>query len=317
MPRARLVPLLTALALAACGAPAPPAGTSSTAIDNCGQQLAFDGVPQRVVGYYQHPTELLLALGLRDKVVGMAYPDNDPLPRYAAEYRAIPQISAKDASFEQILAQSPDLVYAGYDSAFAPDTGRSREAFAQAGIATFLSSEECTDEPVVMEDVYAEVRTIGQVFQVPERAEALIAEMRASVDGVAARLADVEPVEVFVFDSGEASAYTAGGTGIGNQVIALAGGRNVFADVARDWADVSWEQVLRRAPEVIVVYDYYGTPSVQQKIDFLLGRPELADVPAIRDRRFATLTLQDTVLGVRAPFAVERLAAQLHPDRMR
>ena len=73
--------------------------------------------------------------------------------------------------------------------------------------------------------------------------------------------------------------------------------------------------MLERNPDVIVIYDYFGTPSVEEKKAFLRGRADLANVPAIRDDRFAVLTLQDAVLGVRAPYAVADLAAQLHPER--
>jgi iron complex transport system substrate-binding protein len=168
-----------------------------------------------------------------------------------------------------------------------------------------------------MDDVYIEVRTFAYLFGVPGRADALVADMQGSVAEATARVDGVEPVKVFVYDSGEATAFTAGRKGIGNQIIELAGGTNVFGDVDDTFADVSWEQVLQRQPDVIVIYDYFGTPAVEAKKEFLRSRPELAAVPAIRDDRFAVLTLQDAVLGVRAPFAVAPLAEQLHPDRFR
>ena len=139
--------------------------------------------------------------------------------------------------------------------------------------------------------------------------------MQRSVSSAQERVSGVKPLKTFVYDSGDDAAFTAGRKGIGNQIIQLAGGTNVFADLDDTFADVSWEQVLQRNPDVIVIYDYFGTPSVDEKKAFLRGKPELANVPAIRDNRFAVLTLQDAVLGVRAPFAVEALARQLHPDR--
>ncbi|MCE7010348.1 ABC transporter substrate-binding protein [Kibdelosporangium philippinense] len=313
MVRARIVLLTALVALSGCAESKPAATAEGVTIDNCGTRITFDGVPQRVIGYYQHPTEIMVALGLQDKIVGTAYPDNDPLPRYADVYTAIPKISDKDASFEQLLAKTPDLVYGGYDSTFDDKEGRSREAFTKAGIKTYLSREACNDRAVTMDDVWEEFRTVGRIFQIPERAEAVITELKATVTKTTTRLNGVQPVKVFVFDSGEATAFTSGGTGIGNEVIKLAGGQNVFADTQKDWADVSWEQVLQRSPDVIVIYDYFGTPAVDKKIEFLLGKPELASVPAIKNRKFSTLTLQDTVLGVRAPYAVESLAKQLHP----
>jgi len=166
-----------------------------------------------------------------------------------------------------------------------------------------------------MDDVYAEVRTIGRFFAVDDRADQVVVDMQSSLAQAARHLAGVSPLNVFVYDSGDTTATTAGGKGIGNQVISLAGGHNIFADLTSTFSDVSWEQIVQRSPDVIVIYDYFGTPSVEEKKAYLRSRPELAGIPAIRDNRFATLTLQDAVLGVRAPYAVTALAKQLHPER--
>lgn len=117
---------------------------------------------------------------------------------------------------------------------------------------------------------------------------------------------------MFVYDSGDGSAFTAGGNGIGNEIVRLAGGRNVFADLDATFGDVSWEQVIKRKPEVVVIYDYGGTP-VAAKKKRLLNDPALADVPAIKNKRFAVLPLSSAVLGVRVADAVQDLAGQLHP----
>lgn len=291
-------------------------GANTVTVKNCGVTVTFDRSPQRVFTYYQHPTELLLALGLRDSIVGTAYPDNDPLPEYRDDYAKLPMVSKKDASFEQVLKASPDLVYGGWSTAFDDTAGRSREAFTDAGVDTYLNRENCTDDAVAMSDVYAEVRTVGEIFGVSGRADELVADMRAAVDRTRQRLGDAPDTKVFVYDSGKNAPYTAGGHGIGSRVIQLAGGSNIFADLDTDFADVSWEQVVQRKPDVIVLYDYYGTPSVAQKKRFLRSQPELADIPAIKHDRFAVLDLQDTALGVRAPYAVADLARQLHPGRV-
>jgi iron complex transport system substrate-binding protein len=239
------------------------------------------------------------------------------LPEYAEAYNAIPEISSEDASFEQLLAANPDFVYGGYRSAFAESEGRARGAFADAGITTYLSPEACSTGPVRMDDVYAEIERIATVFGVPDRAEGIVGEMERSVDDVQVQVEDAPALKVFVYDSGEDAAFTAGAKGIGTQVIELAGGTNIFDDLDDVFGDVSWEQVIERDPDVIVIYDYFGAPGVENKREFLRSRPELADVSAIKNDRFADLTLQDTVMGVRAPFAVAKLAAQLHPDRFR
>jgi iron complex transport system substrate-binding protein len=323
-PARRAASVLLALALlTGCGSAstetasntAPQQAGFPVSADNCGQQVTVKTPPKKAVGYYQQSVELLLALGLRDSIAASVYPDNPPLPQYAEAYRSIPELSAKDASFEQVLSVDPDFVYGGYNSSFDESAGRSRKAFADAGITTYLNPEYCAKKPIMMDDVYAEVRRIADFFGVTDRAGSLITDMEHSVSGAQERVAGAKPLKTFVYDSGKDTAYTAGRQGIGNQIIQLAGGTNVFADLDDTFGDVSWEQVLQRNPDVIVIYDYFGTPSVDEKKAFLRGKPELANVAAIRDDRFAVLTLQDAVLGVRAPFAVEALARQLHPDR--
>lgn len=323
-PRALLSVAAAMLLLAGCSNAEPQTPDAAAASDgfpislqNCGVEVTVDAPPTRAVGYYQQSVETMLALGLQDSVVGTVYPDNPPLPQYAAAYAAIPEISNKDASFEQILSVDPDFVYGSYSSAFDESAGRSRQAFTDAGVTTYANPENCASAPIVMDDVYTEVQTIAELFGVPERAAGVVDEMKAGVRATAEKMVGVKPLRAFVYDSGDQTAFTAGGQGIGNQIIELAGATNVFGEIKEPFADVSWEQVVERNPEVIVIYDYFGTPSVEEKKALLRGRAELAGVPAIKNDRFAVLTLQDAVLGVRAPYGVDKLAGQLHPDRFR
>ncbi|MCS0637028.1 ABC transporter substrate-binding protein [Streptomyces sp. LP05-1] len=287
-------------------------------VENCGVRTTYRHPPARAVTIHQHPAELMLALGLKDKMVGTAFPDSPVLPEYRRDFKAVPQLSAKEPSFEKILETEPEFVYGGYASAFAQNEGRSRKAFKDAGIDTYLNREYCDQrKPATMADTYEEIRTIGRIFGVSDRAEALVRDLRSRIDRTAAAVKDTAPASVFVYDSGDKSAFTAGGRGLGSEVIKLAGGRNVFADLDKVFGDVSWEQVVARKPEVIAIYDYYGSGSVAEKKKFLLSQPALADVPAIRNKRFVVLPLTATLVGVRPQHAVEDLAKQLHPERFR
>ncbi|MFF4607262.1 ABC transporter substrate-binding protein [Streptomyces sp. NPDC001339] len=331
---AALTAVLSAMLLAGCGttkgavgdgnssarsaSPASPAKGFPVTIDNCGTRTTYRKPPSRVVTIHQHPAELMLALGLKDRMVGTAYPDSAVLPELKKDFEAVPELAKKEPSFETVLNAEPDFVYGGYGSAFAEKTGRSRKAFADAGIDTYLNRESCgKKKQVSVADDYDEIRTIGRIFGVPERAEKLVGDLRARVGRTTEAVKGAPAVPVFVYDSGDKSAYTAGGKGLGTEIIRLAGGRNVFADLDGVFGDVSWEQVVARKPEVIAIYDYAGTGSVEQKKEFLLSQPALADVPAVKNKRFVVLPLTDTVLGVRPPYAVEKLAKELHPERLR
>ncbi len=320
--------LSVVLLAAGCGASADGAARDPKAaaaahegfpvtVDNCGVKTTYEAPPRRVVTIHQHPAELMLALGLKDRMVGTAFPDSDPLPELAADFAAIPQLAEREPSFETVLEAEPDLVYGGYGSAFAENEGRSREAFADAGIDTHLNREYCGGKRVTMEDTYEEIRTVGRIFGVPERAERLVADLEGRVGKAVSAVAGEPEVPVFVYDSGDRNAFTAGGRSLGTELIRLAGGRNVFADLDDVFGDVSWEQVVARRPEVIAVYDYAGAGSVERKKEFLLSRPALADVPAVKNRRFVVLPLTATLVGIRSARAVDGLARGLHPESFR
>jgi iron complex transport system substrate-binding protein len=94
----------------------------------------------------------------------------------------------------------------------------------------------------------------------------------------------------------------------------MAGGENLFNDIDKNWVKVSWEEVVDRKPEVIVIVDY-GEVTVQQKIDFLLNKSSLAGVPAIQNQRFVILPLSAAAEGVRAPIALDILARGFYPEK--
>ncbi|MFC8505363.1 ABC transporter substrate-binding protein [Streptomyces sp. NPDC057411] len=313
LPAAVLIPLL-----AACSAPAStPAGGKAApgfpyTVTNCGVTTTYQAPPKRAVTMNQHVTEIMLALGLEKSLAGTAYLDDAVLPAYKKAYDGVPVLAREYPSKEALLAANPDFVYGGYASAFDAKAGRSRDDLKRSGIDSRLNTEYCPTGATRLDDLYREVTEVGRTFGVPDRAEAWTRRARADVAAAEQRLKGTRPVSVFVYDSGDKTAFTAGGKGIGNELITRAGGRNVFADLDKTFGDATWEQVVARRPDVIVIYDY-GSTTVEQKKRRLLDDPALREVPAVRNRRFAVLPLSDAVLGVRAPAAVGKLAAQLHP----
>ncbi|MGW7055004.1 ABC transporter substrate-binding protein [Streptomyces sp. NPDC054887] len=282
-------------------------------VTNCGVKTTYKAPPTRVVTMNQHVTEVMLELGLAKSLVGTAYLDDKVLPEYEKDYRATPVLSKEYPSYERLLAANPDFVYGGYASAFSAGDGRSRETLKKAGIDSRLNTEYCAEGKTSMDALYQEIREVGRTFGVPERAERWIDGARAGNAATAKRLAGADPVPVFVYDGGDKTASTIGGAGIGHEMVKRAGGENVFADLPKPFADTSWESVVQRAPEAIVILDY-GSTTVAQKKRRLLDDPALADVPAVKNKRFAVLPLSDMVLGVRAPAAVDKLARRLHPE---
>ncbi|MGV0815743.1 ABC transporter substrate-binding protein [Mycolicibacterium boenickei] len=315
-----VVGLTAALLVSGCATTAAPEAADTAApgfpvtVDNCGVSTTYDRPPTRAVALNQHAIETLLALGLEKSMVGTSYLDDRILPEYQAAYDSVPVLAKEYPSYESLLSVEPDFVYGGWDSAFDEKEGRGRQRLIDAGLDTYLNIEDCRSEPVAISAVDDEIRTVGTIFGVPDRAEALIGTLHGELARADAKVRGIEPVRVGVYDSGEATVFTSGGKGIGSRMIEAAGGVNVFADVPKVWGDVSFEQFVERAPEVILIYDY-GDQPVADKKRFLTEHPLLQHVPAVQKQRFAVLPLSSVVVGVRVGRAVDALARQLHPDQ--
>lgn len=88
-------------------------------ITNCGVQSWIQSPPKRAVTMNQGTTEIMLALGLADNMVGTAYLDDNIWSELEAEYKTVPVIAKEYPTIDELLSVKPDFVYASYSSAFA------------------------------------------------------------------------------------------------------------------------------------------------------------------------------------------------------
>ena len=127
----------------------------------------------------------------------------------------------------------------------------------------------------------------------------------------------LEPVAVLATDGGEGPVNSYGGSGLLNQMIEIAGGRNVLADVDEDYTEVSAEQVAASAPEAMLVLDYltlfgedYPAAEVKAATVFAL----IPGSPAARAQRFLPVPAAATHSGYRNILAIPEVGAFLHPE---
>ncbi len=349
--RLRLLTVLStvALLLAACGsqptaqapttAPAAPAASTaapavsaSTAalaatsggvtIENCGQQVTYTKIPERAVSNDVNITEIMLALGLQDRMAGMSgigsrYTDK-LLPEYQALAANIPVISEKYFTLEPLLGVNPDFVYAGWNYGFSEETGITPASLADKGVASYVLEESCAhkgERPVstIKNTLFHDMRNLGKIFGVEQRAETLIAQYEQELAEVAAKLPANASLPVFLYDSGEQDVFTAGGNAIPTAIISAAGGSNIFTDLKKSWTTVGWEAIVERNPEFIVIVDY-GEVTAEQKQAFATNLPVMKDVPAITNQRFAVLPYAAATPGPRNIAAVRTLAEAFYPE---
>jgi iron complex transport system substrate-binding protein len=312
----RAARVVCALALATA---ALPAAAYPVTVRSCDRDVTFDRAPARAVSNDVNLTEMMLALGLKDRLAGYTgiagWKTGTEALREAL--RGVPELALHYPSMEVLVGARADFYLAGWNYGMRVGGPVTPAALERFGIRSYELTESCshvmTRPPASFDDVYRDLRNLGRIFAVEARAEQVIAGMRQRVDAVRRALAGAAPVRVFVYDSGQDKPTTAGALAMPNALIAAAGGRNVMDDVPRSWAQVSWESVVARDPQAIVIVDYSAVTAGQKK-QFLLSQPALARVEAIRARRFVVLPYDAATPGVANAAAVETLARGLHPD---
>ncbi|MGL4740401.1 MAG: ABC transporter substrate-binding protein [Sarcina sp.] len=266
--------------------------------------------PKRAVTLSQFMTEMLLSLNLGNSMVGTALLDNPILPEFKAAYDKIPQLKiteGHDISKESFLALKPDFASGWLQSLEAKGTGTPAE-LEKEGIAPYVAS--ALDGNATINNVYEDYMELGKIFGVEGKATNMVNEMKQQIKEVEDKVAktkDEDKPNVLVYDSGEKDAYVVGG-GLANNLITLAGGKNIFGDLKNQWNTVSFESIAAKNPDIILVTNYLSQPeSVDQKISTLKTNPAFKEVNAVKNNKIYTIDLANLSPGIRNPIAIKQM----------
>ena len=305
---------MTMMALAGCGASSSGTGGAATSgseypmtFDNYGHELTLDKMPEKVITAGPNCTELFIALGLQDKIIGNSCDNHAqaPLDEYKEAYDKIPELTFGYPTLEAVVGSGADFLYA-IDWVFEGDF--TIEALEENGVKVYSNSASSVNE------IFQEIRDIGKIFGVETKAEEFIASQQKRIDAATAAVKGKDTVKVFCYDCDTGDGiYTAGGPNIETELIAMAGGDNLFKDLEKAWVGVSLEEILERQPDVIVIHDY-DEPVAADKIAAIKADPILSQLQCVKDERIVVLPLEDAVPGSRTADAVETLAKGFFPD---
>lgn len=293
---------------------AAPALAFPVTVQSCNREVTFDAAPTRAIANDVNLVEMMLALGLRDRMVG--YTGVSGWKTLDEELRAgiteLPELSAQYPTREVLLGAEPDFFFAGWNYGMKVGGEVTPETLEPLGIRTYELTESCIHigpkARSSMQDMYVDLLNLGTIFGVDDRAKALVAGYEAKLAEITAGVDRSTPLRVFVYDSGEESPFTAGAYAIPTALIEAAGGLNIMDDLEKSWATVAWESVVERNPEVIVIVNY-GDVTAEQKIAFLEANPAFANVDAVKNDRYVVLEYVEATPGPRNIRAVEKLVA--------
>src|SRR4051794_7209899 len=262
--------------------------------------------PQRIVSLVPAVSEMIFAIGEGARVAAVSNYDSFP-----PEAARLPRVGGlHDPSVERILAIKPDLVivYATQKELI--------ERLDRAGIPYFNYQHKA------LADILTTIRAIGARAGSAARGDALASNMERALEEIRSTTAPLpHPGTLLVFERDAASlrnVYASGGYGFMHDMLEIAGGRNVFAEVRQQAVQASTEMLIASRPDVIIEL-LYGDSLKNADIEKeLRAWNALGSIPAVRSGRVAALTGDEFVVpGPRVVEATRKLARTLHPEAFR
>jgi iron complex transport system substrate-binding protein len=279
-------------------------------IDNCGQAVTFDAAPERVVAIKSTATELLLSLGLGDRIVGVGFQDGPLPPHLAMAGAGIPALSDKLPSQEVVLETEPDFVYGGWESNFAADGAGERPTLDALGVDTYVAPAACRSikpAKLTFDRLFADMVELGDVFDVADAAAGLITEQQAVLDTI---VPDDRGLTALWYSSGTKTPYVGAGSNAPAMIMEALGLTNIYAGVDEGWTSASWEAIVDANPDVIVLVDAAWN-SAEQKKTLLAENPITRELDAVVSERYLIIPFPASEAGVRNVPATADMAAQL------
>ncbi|MGL4730187.1 MAG: ABC transporter substrate-binding protein [Clostridium sp.] len=278
------------------------------------RELKFDTVPKRAISFNQSTTEMMLALGLGDRMVGTSYLDDEILPEYKDAYEKIEVLSNKYPTLEVVLAKNPDFLI-GWPSAFTEKTIQSYKEWDKSGVNAYIPNSQLVEGQENIENIYQDISDLGKIFDVEDKANEVVDGMKKQVEDVKAKVSKVDKkVKVGVIDNYEdGKISTMGSDTLQANLIGLAGGENALPN-AKGYAEISTEEFIKANPDVIIINDYKGATPVEERIKEIKENKALSDVNAVKNDRFVVVPLGETMVGVRNATGVERMAKGFYPE---
>jgi len=259
--------------------------------DDLGRLVAINGTPQRIISLAPSNTEILFALGLGDKVVGVT--DYCDYPPEALEKEKVGAYDIPD--IEKIVALDPDLILVAH--------GTTMDVIDNlVGLGLTVFGIKTTD----LGDLLNDIRRIGEITDDELEAQALTSAMESRIQAVTNQTEELEQTPRVFYIVWHDPLWTAGSGTFIHELIEKAGGVNIFQNIT-GYPTISIEEVIARDPEIIITSEW--------SYDWALNATELASTNA--SQTGGVYTCDDDLVQRPGPRLVEGLewfAHFIHPE---
>ncbi len=275
----------------------------------------YEQAPERVVAVYQGSIETMIALGLEDHVVASFGLDNEVKDEWKdgfAKMNYNEDVFTPDK--ETITLLEPDMILS-WGSIFSDKRLGDVSEWNDKGIATYMNSNTRPGgHPRTLENEYTDILNIGKIFDVEDKAEALVAEMKAEVADTLAATAGQDTVRVAVLEPLGGSITNYGASSLAGDMVVQLGGELVKPE----GSEMSKEELVLCDPDVIfVVYMAYSGDDPESvmasQLAVIQDDPALASLSAVQNGRVELIMLGDMyAAGPRTIDGIKTLAEGMY-----
>lgn len=269
--------------------------------------------PERVVVVYQNSIETLLALGLGDKIVGAAGLDHEIKPELADDFANL-NYYEEGISKEEIMGLNPDMIVS-WSSFFSDKKLGEVDFWHDRDVNTFIMSNSGVRKDRMLEHEYTDIRTLGQIFNVEEKAEKIINDIKAEIAKGKEFAKGKDPVKAVVLQLRKDGTFRIYGEDSVGGDMATQLGANLLA---KDSGNIGAEDLASLNPDVIftVYYSYFGgSVEMEDAIGKITGHEGLQSVSAVENQRVLPVKLGEVYCsGIRTMDGVKTMLKGLYPD---
>ncbi|GAA3267052.1 ABC transporter substrate-binding protein [Streptomyces lavendulae] len=329
--RPALVGAAAALAalLTACGSPAPAdSGKPASAVadagnrttypaqaENCGRTVKVDRAPERIVSFFPSNTELLLELGLKDRIAGQTWTNQSPpKPAYADAYKSLRVLAPGEMSRETLLAALPDFILADGEYQFDGTKLPTIDELAGLGVPVYIDSAFCpkTTGTATLDATTDDLTALGALLDAKAPAQKATSALRDRLAAVDTSVGARPATPVAMVQIVDKQLYALSG-GLYSDILRRAGGNDLLTGsvpAGSNFCPYSAEDLAKKNPGVLV-YHYTGEEDRAASEAWL--RSHLGATEAVVKNRLVAVPAAD-FSELRAVDGTVALAKALHPD---
>ena len=280
-------------------------------------KTTYEKAPEKVLAVYQGSIETMLALGLEDKMVAAAGLDNEVDDSMKEAFEKVEYLTEFTPSKETVTMLQPDMILS-WGSIFAEDKLGDVNNWIEKGTNTYINTNTRLNGNRTLENEYNDILNLGKIFNVEEKAEALVNEMKAEIEKVEEKVKSQEDkTSALVIEfSGDSTIINYGASSLGGNMVQTLGAKLS----SEDGKNLGKEDIISLNPDVIfVVYMPYSGDDPEEvkqtNLNYILKDSAFKNLDAVKNNRVVPIMLGDMYAsGVRTKDGIVNFSKGLYPE---